>query len=172
VGGNMNIDSGIVLATLDKSSAQSSSLFLMTNAITATTGAITVTGGSLQVTNVGPALTVGDKFTLFSEPVANGAALTVTGGGATWNNNLAVDGSISVATVVVGQPTLNFTVGGGGNSLQFTWTGSFKLQVQTNSLSTGLSSNWVDYPGGGSSGVTAPINGANRAVFFRLAPAP
>ena len=51
-----------------------------------------------------------------------------------------------------------------GNTLAFSWTGNFKLQAQTNSIST----NWTDYPSGGSSPVNVTINPANPAVFFRL----
>ena len=57
------------------------------------------------------------------------AALTVTGAGSTWANNLAVDGSITVTTVT--RPTLNFTQT--GNSLQFSWNtsfGSYKLNAE------------------------------------------
>lgn len=125
--------------------------------------------GTLTLANLGPALAVGDRFTLFSQPVQNGAALTVTGGGATWNNNLAVDGSISV-TAVVGPPTLIFTQA--GNGLQFSWSGSYKLQAQTNSITVGLSTNWVDYPGGGTSPVTVAIDATKETAFFRLVSKP
>jgi hypothetical protein len=119
------------------------------------------------VANLGPALAVGDKFTLFSQPVMNGTALTVTGAGATWTNNLALDGSIAVRSLV-GQPTLNFTRT--GNSLQFSWTGSFKLQ--TNSIDVAISTNWMDYPGGGTSPITVPIDVTQGSVFFRLVSTP
>jgi fibronectin-binding autotransporter adhesin len=123
--------------------------------------------GTLTVSNPGPALAVGDKFTVFSQPLANGAALTVTGAGATWANHLAVDGSITVTAVT--RPALNFT--NPGNSLQFSWDtsfGSFRLQAQTNSLSVGLGNNWGDYPGGGTSPVTVPMDVTKGTVFFRL----
>jgi fibronectin-binding autotransporter adhesin len=128
--------------------------------------------GTVSVTNLGPALAVGDKFTLFSKPMQNGAALTITGAGATWANNLAVDGSISI--VSVSRPMLNFTLSG-GNGLQFSWDtgfGNFKLQSQTNSLNSGLGTNWADYPGGGTSPVTVPIGLTNATVFFRLVSTP
>jgi len=67
-------------------------------------------------------------------------------------------------------PTLNFTLTGGDN-LQFSWDtsfGNYKLQSQTNGLSVGLTTNWVDYPGGGTSPVTVPIDAMNGTVFFRL----
>jgi autotransporter-associated beta strand protein len=125
--------------------------------------------GTLTVVNLGPALAAGDKFTLFSRPVTSGAAITVTGAGATWSNNLETDGSITV-TSVVGPPTLTFSET--GNSLRFSWTGSLKLQAQTNSLAVGLTTNWVDYPGGATSPVTVPIDVTKGTVFFRLLSTP
>ena len=68
----------------------------------------------------------------------------------------------------VTRPALTFTQT--GNSLQFSWNtnfGTFKLQAQTNSLDVGLSTNWVDYPGGGTSPVTiTPAPGQKQ--FYRL----
>ncbi|MGC3959973.1 MAG: hypothetical protein QM813_19215 [Verrucomicrobiota bacterium] len=157
IGGNLAIE-------VNKSLTQSNDL------VVANGGATKVGPGTLTVANLGPTLQVGDKFTLFSQPVANGSAFTVSGGSATWINNLEVDGSITVATVTA-PPTLNFTPV--GNSLQFSWTGSgYKLQAQTNTLSVGISGNWGDYPGGGSSPVTVPVDVTKGAVFFRLAPTP
>ena len=52
-----------------------------------------------------------------------------------------------------------------GSSLQITFTGG-TLQAQTNALSSGLGTNWVNYPG--SSPVTVPIDPANGSVFFRV----
>jgi hypothetical protein len=66
-------------------------------------------------------------------------------------------------------PTLNYAVTGGGAGINFSWTGSFKLQAQTNNLSTGLSGAWSDYPGGGTSPVAVPVDPAQGTVFFRLA---
>ena len=57
------------------------------------------------MTNLGPALAVGNKFTLFNGPLVNGGALTITGGGMNWSNNLALDGSISAVSIVVVQPS-------------------------------------------------------------------
>ncbi|MGA2852726.1 MAG: autotransporter-associated beta strand repeat-containing protein [Verrucomicrobiota bacterium] len=94
VAGNMNISSGTIMAALNKSLAPSNTTFVVAGVITNSGSA------SLIVSNAGPDLAVGDKFTLFSQAVSNGAAITVTGGGIgiTWDNNLAVDGSVTVAT--------------------------------------------------------------------------
>jgi len=54
-----------------------------------------------------------------------------------------------------------------GNNLTLSWSNAaFKLQSQTNSLN-GL---WVDYPGGGASPITVPLDRVKNSVFFRLAP--
>ena len=64
LGGNIRIE-------LNKSLAQS-------NDFVAVTGLLTNSGaGIVTVTNLGPALTAGDSFKLFSQPVLNGAALTI-----------------------------------------------------------------------------------------------
>ncbi len=55
-----------------------------------------------------------------------------------------------------------------GNTLTFSWTGNFKLQAQTNSLTSGISTNWSDYPLGSNSPVNLDIHTTNPAVFFRL----
>ena len=157
--GAFNWNLGNIMVTLNKSLVRSNSFI--------SAGSITYTGGGLNLLNYGPALTVGDRFILFNQPIQNGGALTVTGAGVTWTNNLAMDGSISVLTA---PPTLNFTQM--GDSLQFSWTGDFKLQSQTNDITVGISTNWGDYPGGGSSPVTVPIDAANETVFFRLVSIP
>lgn len=163
VTGSLTLNSGKLAITLNKSVTASNTFF---NVL----GGINATSGSLQVANVGPVVAVGEKFYLFNQPVTGGSALSITGGGATWVNNLEVDGSITVATVLA-PPTLN--VSQLGNNLQFSWSGSgYKLQAQTNTLSVGLSSNWGDYPGGGSSPVTVPKDSTKGAVFFRLISTP
>ena len=71
-------------------------------------------------------------------------------------------------------PTLNYRITGaaGGRSLNLSWTGGYKLQSQTNALRVGLSASWLDYPGGGSSPISVPMDANNGSVFFRLAPLP
>ncbi len=157
---NLNITSGTVSATLNKSLSPSNSVYSVV-------GTVNASGGTLAVHNYGPALQVGDKFIIFNQAVTGGAGMTITGGGANWVNNLAVDGSISVSSLIP-PPKLSYALTGGGSSLQFSWTGSAKLQSQTNSLNKGISSNWGDYPGGGSSPVTVSIVKTNPTVFFRL----
>ncbi len=175
-GFNLFMDSGGVGITLNKSLAQSNSVIVLSNNVTSVVGAITANGGAIKVFNAGPALQAGDKFFIFSKKVEGGnpGALTITGGGATWNNNLGTDGSISVATVLpVNPPTIGVTTPS-TNTMQLSWTnssnGSFLLQAQTNRVNVGISTNWGNYPGGSTSPVTVPIAQTNGAVFFRLVP--
>jgi fibronectin-binding autotransporter adhesin len=130
------------------------------------------TGGTLTVKNLGPNnLVPGDTFTLFSQPLPNGASVTVSGARATWVNNLAVDGSVSVATVITTRPTLNFT--NSSTNIFFSWSdpyNSFKLQAQTNR--TGISTNWADYPGGTANPISVPIVKTNVSVFYRIVSIP
>ncbi len=160
IGGNLRID-------VNKTLAQSNDLVVVSGILTNTgTGTLTVANQNLN-----SPIASGDTFILFSQAVSNGAAITVTGGRvASWINNLAVDGSITAGTSAAPLPTLNFANNGGTN-MQISWSDSFstfKLQTQTNKLTVGISTNWLDYPGGGTSPVTVPIVKTNGAVFIRL----
>jgi fibronectin-binding autotransporter adhesin len=165
VSNDLNITAGTVVATLNKSQAVSNTTF-------AVTGFITRTGGTLLLTNSGPTLTVGDKFTIFNKAVAGGASMPIVATGFTVNNNLAVDGSVTVTSVVVvTPPTLSATFSGGNVNLSWPAASTgLNLQVQTNTLSTGLKSNWVIIPGtSAGNSYSAPVNTAsNTAVFYRL----
>ena len=128
VNGDLTL-AGNVLIEVNKSLAQS-------NDMASVSGSLSDTGtGAVIVTNLGPALVAGDKFTLFNQPVANGSAMTVAGAGATWTNNLAVDGSISVlSTVNTSPPAISNSVAGGKRKVSWPsdHTGSlcWHLQVQ------------------------------------------
>lgn len=161
VAGNLNISGGTIFVALNKSASPTSSKFTVT-------GAIASTGGSLTLTNVGPALAVGDKFTIFSGPVTGGAAMAINASGFTVQNNLATDGSVTVTGVsTVSAPAIIASVV--GSQLNLSWTGSARVQVQTNPLSVGLSSNWVTIPNSNlSNSYSATISTTNGAVFYRL----
>jgi len=135
------------------------------------TGTLT-TGGTLAVTNIGPALQVNDTFALFPAGVGGFTVSlptvdTLNGVTYTWQNDVALNGSVKVLSVApIAPPTL--AVSRAGNTLNFSWSGPFKLQSQTNSISVGLSSNWFNYPSGSTSPVSVTINPTNATVFFRL----
>ena len=137
------------------------------------TGAIANTG-SLVVTNIGGTLFNGTVFTLFSQPVSGFSNIQLPAG-YTWTTNLAVNGSI---TVVSGGITINtnstniVTSVSGGTNLNLSWPTDhigWSLQVQTNPLFIGLSSNWFIVPGSTTTNnMSFPIVPTNGSVFYRL----
>jgi fibronectin-binding autotransporter adhesin len=164
-GGSLMINSGTLVAVLNKSLSPSNTFF--------SAGFIQSAGGTLKLVNVGPALSVGDKFTLFNQPVSGGNALTIVSTGFSVTNNLAVDGSVTVTAVTpVTPPTITADVSGG--QLTLTWPAGatgLHLQVQTNSLAAGLGTNWITIPGTDATNrYLVPLNRTNGAVFYRLAP--
>jgi hypothetical protein len=127
-------------------------------------------GGDLTVNTTGDALVAGDSFTLFNTGgTGNFSSITpAPGANLAWSFDNATS-VLSVVNASTNPPILNVVQS--GNTLTFNWTGTFKLQSQTNSLGIGLltnNANWFDYPGGTVTGVTATINPANPTVFFRL----
>ncbi len=114
--GSLTNDGSLTLAgnieiEVDKSLSPGSSNDLIT-----VTGSLTHSGGaSVTVVNLGPALAVGDSFQIFSKAVTSGGTVSVTGGGATWANNLAADGSIAVTALAPpAVPATNVTIQASG----------------------------------------------------------
>lgn len=124
--------------------------------------------GNLKVVLVNGFIpSLGQSFKLLNAGLLQGNFSSVTlpplPAGRFWStDSLATTGVLSV----VGAPTLNYT--NNGTNLGFSWSGAFKLQSQTNGLNVGISTNWGDYPGGGSSPVSVPIDVLRGSVFFRL----
>jgi autotransporter-associated beta strand protein len=136
-------------------------------------------GGTLAVTNAGPALQVGDTFQLFPSAVIGFAAISLpvtdaNGYAYTWNTNIGVNGSISVASASIAvnphPGPVQFTLSGRTLALSWPTNLGWELQEQTNSLATGLGTNWVVVAG--STAVTTTnitVNPTNGSMFFRLA---
>jgi hypothetical protein len=144
-------------------------------------GALTNSGtGTVTMTNLDLArpFVAGDKFTLFSQPLSNGLAMTISpatpGANLAWTNNLAVDGSIGVySTSGVNTTPTKITVSISGSTLTLSWPADhlgWHLQAQTNALGTGLKSNgWVVIPG--TDLVTSTninITKTNPTVFYQM----
>ena len=57
-----------------------------------------------------------------------------------------------------------------GNSLNLSWPAGqgWRLQAQTNSLSTGLGNNWAYLTDGNVSSTNIPLDPAQPAAFYRL----
>jgi fibronectin-binding autotransporter adhesin len=164
VPGNMNIDSGTVVATLNKALPLSNTTYTVS-------GTINYTGGTLKLLTTGLALAPGDKFNIFSGPVTGGAAMPIFAPGCTVSNGLAVDGSVTVLTAQPLPTTLSFSLASGNFILSWpaAWAGGVHVQNQTNGLATGLTRNWITIVGSDAySSYTNVLNKANGTVFYRL----
>jgi hypothetical protein len=140
------------------------------------TGVGTLTyGGTLVLRNIGGVLAVNDTFKLFNAAAYNGSfsgLVSYTPGQAvTWNtSNLAVDGTVRVASVIAVPVSLSMVPSGG--NLNLTWPPDqlgWRLETQTNSLTIGISNNWVTVPGSTEvTGVSVPLSPGVPTAFFRL----
>jgi fibronectin-binding autotransporter adhesin len=137
------------------------------------TGTLANTGfGTITVTNLNPGLPlgVGDTFTLFSAPLPGGRRLVITpapGPGLAWANRLETDGTIAVISLT--PTTLTATVNGA--NLDLTWPAepAWALEVQTNPLEVGVSTNWVRVPNSHTNNsYSVPLNPATPTLFYRL----
>jgi autotransporter-associated beta strand protein len=162
---------GTVLMELNEASASFNDMLAVSGTIAAT--------GALVVTNVGPDLYNHTTFKLFSQAVTGFSSVTLPAKDPsnmktyTWNNNLSVDGTIQLVsggTVNPNPTNISFSVSGG--ILTLSWPADrtgWRLQVQTNSLSVGLGTNWVTVPGSTNvNSVLIPIDANNGSVFYRL----
>jgi fibronectin-binding autotransporter adhesin len=162
VSSNLTISAGTILVPLNKS------LLPQTNIIVG--GSLTRTGGSVVVTNAGPALAVNDKFYLFNKPVSGFA--TVTGAGATWQNDLAIDGSITALTVPTppvntNPPVLLKSVS--GSTLTLGWPTNLGWTLQTNSVGLTAAGSWFAVPGSSvATNMSFNIDNTKTNVFFRM----
>jgi autotransporter-associated beta strand protein len=152
--------------TLNKTVSPSNSMAVVTGTINA--------GGTLTVTNIGTgggaALAAGDSFQLFNKAVTGMFAtlnLPTKPANTAWTNKLAIDGSIALYATQPAPANITYSVIGG--DLVLTWPNGagWTLEVQTNSLSTGLGTNWVLLPGA-TSPFTNAVDSANGSVFYRL----
>ena len=144
--------------------------------------AITINGGTLLVTNLGSDLQTGDSFKLFSVGIGGSGFTTVSLPASNvlntvqyvWTNRLAANGSIQVlsgASSVNLTPT-NITSVVNNGKLELTWPADhtgWRLQAQTNPLTTGLGTNWVAILNSNlDNHYTNILNAANGTVFYRM----
>jgi autotransporter-associated beta strand protein len=132
-------------------------------------------GSTITVNNIGPTnLVAGDTFTLFSTPPTGSFSVTnlpALPGGLAWTNNLSVNGTIGVyaASVGPGAPEqLTNSYSGGVLSLSWPAGHGWRLQMQTNNLSTGLGTNWTYVTDGSVSSTNITVDAIKPAVFYRL----
>ena len=161
---------GTVLMELNRANSPT------TNDLLVVTGTLTG-GGALVVTNIGPNIANGSSFKLFSKPVTGFSSTTLpTGGGSyVWNNNLAVDGSITLVSGGLNTTPTNIVASVAGGTLTLSWAADhtgWNLQVQTNTLTTGLQTNsalWFNVANANLTNlINISINPVNGAVFYRM----
>jgi len=168
--GALTINNQLVLTAGAVTRMQVNKDFSASDQITVTN---VVYGGTLAVTNLSGTLALGDSFALVTAPPAtftgNFAAITGSpGAGLAWSFD-PTNGLLSVVNPPVAPSPTNLVPAVIGGQLVLTWPNGqgWLLEVQTNSLTAGLGSNWVT-----NSAATSPftnaINPANGAVFFRL----
>jgi hypothetical protein len=133
------------------------------------------------VTNIGTNIVNGTKFTLFNKAVTGFASVVLPASDPsntspyTWNNNLASDGSITLATggiIPVNTNPANIVTGITNGVLTLAWpvdhTG-WRLQVQTNPLSGGLGTNWYTVPGSTNVATESFNLDVNQgSIFYRM----
>jgi autotransporter-associated beta strand protein len=131
-------------------------------------------GGALNVTISGEEPRAGDSFKLFNASGSySGDFATInlpTLPGRAWSWNAAT-GTLSVSGTAVTTPPL-ITASASNFIYHLSWPADhtgWRLEVQTNSLSTGLGTNWITWPGSSDTNVVyIPISMAAPSVFYRL----
>ena len=164
---------GTVLMELNEASSPVNDELVVSGTITAT--------GALVVTNVGPDLYNHTTFKLFNKAVTGFAPVTLPAMDPsntktyTWDNNLSVDGSITLlsgGSINPNPPTISVSNNVSSGMLTLSWQVDrigWHLQAQTNSLSTGLIGNWVDVTGADVTNVVnIPVDSVNATVFYRM----
>jgi autotransporter-associated beta strand protein len=144
------------------------------------TGVATVAcGGKLSVTNLEGTLVAGDSFVLFSAANYTGAFavanLPALSGGLYWNNQLAVNRTLSVVTNPPGAASVTLACQPNGTNLALNWPSAeigWQLLVQTSNLVNGLSLNtndWMLVPNSpGTNQISVPVDPAKPVEFYRL----
>jgi autotransporter-associated beta strand protein len=142
------------------------------------TGVTTLTfGGTLVLKNLSGSLAVNDTFKLFDAATYVGSFSSVVsqtlGQTVTWDvSQLAPGGNGTVKVLTAVPIPVPITPVVSGTNFNLSWPSNqtgWQLQAQTNSLATGLGTNWVTVPGSTNvNQVTFPINRAQGSVFYRL----
>jgi hypothetical protein len=143
-------------------------------------GLTTVTyGGTLSLSNLTGAISASNAFKLFNATTYRGAFAALTpatpGPDLAWNTNtLVTDGTLRVVSTVpapisVGPVT---PCALSSDCVTLSWPADhlgWHLQAQTNSISVGLGTNWLDVPNSNATNqMTFTLDPTVGSVFFRL----
>ena len=153
-----------------------------TNASDKVVGLTSVTmGGTLAITNYGINYVGGDAIQLFSATAcvpngftSNNIVPPVPGPNLAWDTStLGTDGTLRIfSTLTVNPQPTNIVFSVSGGQLTLSWPADhtgWELQVQTNGLAVGISTNWTPIPSSTTvNSVIIPINLTNGSVFYRM----
>ncbi len=172
-GGTLSPGSSIGTLTISNSLTLAGNTFVEVNKTTGASDQVVgltsvAYGGTLTVSNVSGALLPGDSFQIFPATAFSGNFTSITGAGMSWRFNPT--NGVLTAVIPITPTNINFSVSGG--NLTLSWPSGYTgwiLQTQTNALSVGLTTNWVDVAGSDTTNsITVPILPTNPTVFFRL----
>jgi len=151
-----------------------------TNTVTASqlaAGTFTIGADALlHVTNSGPNLVNGSSFKLFSAPVSGFAAVTLPQAPATWplayvwENRLAIDGTIRLASGGLESTPTNITSAVLGAALHLSWpTDHTGWTLYTNAADVSNTNLWFPLAGSDvTNQVVIPINPNGTNIFFQM----
>ena len=130
--------------------------------------------GTLTVTNVGPAITAGDSFQLFSAGFIGGTFaatnLPPLNPGLAWDFDASAGWLSVLQTTATNSTNISFTISSG--NLTLAWPNDhtgWRLQVQTNDLITGLGTNWSDVAGSTlTNSVSFLVDPTGGNIFYRM----
>lgn len=160
-----------------KLSADSTNTFVVNGTTTTASnrvaaGSSVVYGGVLNIVTNGT-FTAGQQFQLFSGTGATNASnfASIAGSPGSGLGFTFTNGVLSVVTVAVGPAgPEHLTNSYSGGVLSLSWPGGegWRLQMQTNSLSVGLSNNWEYLTDGSVSSTNITVDATKPTVFYRL----
>ena len=164
--GSANLNAGSTTVMELNGTAKTSDQFVVSGGLTY--------GGTLVLKNTTGTLAPNDTFTLFPTP-GTGTFTIVSqtpGQTVTWDTSaLATSGTVKVVSAVASAPVA-ITSANTSSNLTLSWPAGqtgYTLQMQSNPLTVGISTNWVNVAGSSSTNsMTVPINPANGSVFYRL----
>ncbi|HUA65703.1 MAG TPA: hypothetical protein VME24_07640 [Alphaproteobacteria bacterium] len=178
----LTIDNGVVFnaGSTDYVGANKTSAAAGAVPVDELTGPTSLTlGGTLVITNYGTSFVAGDSLALFSATaISTNSGFNIVpatpGPNTAWNiGSIPVNGTLSVvSTLTVNSNPTNIVFSVSGNHLTLSWPADhtgWELEMQTNSLSVGINTNWVPDPASTTvDSVVIPINLTNGTVFYRL----
>jgi len=177
VGGTFSPGAPLGTLTINNTLSLAGNTFVTVNKTLSTSGQVAGPtsisyGGTLTVSNISGTLVSGDSFQIFPVTSFTGNFSSISpalGGGLAWSFNPAT-GVLSVTSSInTSSPPIKTTFDGSHIGLNWPTNLGWILQAQTNGLSAGLGTNWVDVPGSSAvTGITNTVNPTNGSVFYRL----